>query len=81
MSIAIRRRVQLAVLLGPVSLFLAVFFLGPLAIMMVTSFLVPGLYGGVNGPSTRTISAASSALPIRCSRISIPSISPFSSAR
>ncbi|AHK46192.1 putrescine ABC transport system permease protein PotH [Ensifer adhaerens OV14] len=47
MSIAIRRRVQLAVLLGPVSLFLAVFFLGPLAIMMVTSFLVPGLYGGV----------------------------------
>ena len=47
MSIAIRRRVQLAVLLGPVSLFLAVFFLGPLAIMMVTSFLAPGLYGGV----------------------------------
>ncbi len=47
MSIAIRRRVQLTVLLGPVSLFLAVFFLGPLAIMMVTSFLAPGLYGGV----------------------------------
>lgn len=47
MSIAIRRRIQLAVLLGPVSLFLAVFFLGPLAIMMVTSFLAPGLYGGV----------------------------------
>lgn len=47
MSIAIRRRVQLAVLLGPVSLFLAVFFLGPLAIMMVTSFLAPGLYGGL----------------------------------
>ncbi len=47
MSIALRRRVQLAVLLGPVSLFLAVFFLGPLAIMMVTSFLAPGLYGGV----------------------------------
>lgn len=47
MSIASRRRVQLAVLLGPVSLFLAVFFLGPLAIMMVTSFLAPGLYGGV----------------------------------
>lgn len=47
MSIAIRRRVQLVVLLGPVSLFLAVFFLGPLAIMMVTSFLAPGLYGGV----------------------------------
>ncbi len=47
MSIALRRRVQLVVLLGPVSLFLAVFFLGPLAIMMVTSFLAPGLYGGV----------------------------------
>lgn len=47
MSIAVRRRVQLAILLGPVSLFLAVFFLGPLAIMMVTSFLAPGLYGGV----------------------------------
>lgn len=47
MSITSRRRVQLSVLLGPVSLFLAVFFLGPLAIMMVTSFLAPGLYGGV----------------------------------
>lgn len=46
-SIAFRRRAQLAVLLGPVSLFLAVFFLGPLAIMIVTSFLAPGLYGGV----------------------------------
>ncbi|MFC6445616.1 ABC transporter permease [Shinella zoogloeoides] len=46
-SIALRRRAQLAVLLGPVSLFLAVFFLGPLSIMIVTSFLAPGLYGGV----------------------------------
>ena len=46
-SIALRRRTQLAVLLGPVSLFLAVFFLGPLSIMIVTSFLAPGLYGGV----------------------------------
>ena len=46
-SIAVRRRAQLAILLGPVSLFLAVFFLGPLAIMIVTSFLAPGLYGGV----------------------------------
>ena len=46
-SITGRRRIQLAVLLGPVSLFLAVFFLGPLAIMIVTSFLTPGLYGGV----------------------------------
>ncbi|HEV7247078.1 MAG TPA: ABC transporter permease [Shinella sp.] len=46
-SIALRRRAQLGLLLGPVSLFLAVFFLGPLAIMIVTSFLAPGLYGGV----------------------------------
>ncbi|GLR50811.1 ABC transporter permease [Shinella yambaruensis] len=46
-SIAFRRRAQLGLLLGPVSLFLAVFFLGPLAIMIVTSFLAPGLYGGV----------------------------------
>ena len=30
---SVRRRAQLAVLLGPVSLFLAVFFLGPLAII------------------------------------------------
>lgn len=46
-SIALRRRTQLAVLIGPVSIFLAVFFLGPLGIMIVTSFLAPGLYGGV----------------------------------
>lgn len=46
-SIASRRRAQLGLLLGPASLFLAVFFLGPLAIMIVTSFLAPGLYGGV----------------------------------
>jgi spermidine/putrescine transport system permease protein len=46
-STALRRRAQLGLLLGPVSLFLAVFFLGPLAIMIVTSFLAPGLYGGV----------------------------------
>ncbi|MCA0317046.1 MAG: ABC transporter permease [Proteobacteria bacterium] len=38
---------QLALLLTPVSLFFAVFFLGPLAIMIATSFLAPGLYGGV----------------------------------
>nr|WP_210308672.1 ABC transporter permease [Shinella fusca] len=47
MTITARRRAQLAILLGPASLFLAVFFLGPLAIMIVTSFLAPGLYGGV----------------------------------
>lgn len=46
-SITVRRRIHLAILLGPVSLFLAIFFLGPLAIMIVTSFLAPGLYGGV----------------------------------
>lgn len=38
---------QLALLLTPASLFFAVFFLGPLAIMIATSFLAPGLYGGV----------------------------------
>lgn len=43
-----RRRLQLAVLLGPVSLFLAVFLLLPLAIMVTYSFLAPGLYGGVD---------------------------------
>jgi spermidine/putrescine transport system permease protein len=47
LTITARRRAQLAILLGPASLFLAVFFLGPLAIMIVTSFLAPGLYGGV----------------------------------
>ncbi len=47
MSIASRRRVQLGLLLGPVTLFLLIFFVGPLAIMVVTSFLAPGLYGGV----------------------------------
>lgn len=47
MSIASRRRFQLGLLLGPVTLFLLVFFLVPLGIMVVTSFLAPGLYGGV----------------------------------
>lgn len=47
MNVRARRRLQLGVLLGPVSLFLAIFFLGPLVIMIVTSFLAPGLYGGV----------------------------------
>jgi spermidine/putrescine transport system permease protein len=37
----------LAGLLAPVSLFLGVFFLGPLAIIGVFSLLEPGLYGGV----------------------------------
>jgi spermidine/putrescine transport system permease protein len=47
MNIAARRRIQLGLLLGPVTLFLLVFFLVPLGIMVVTSFLTPGLYGGV----------------------------------
>lgn len=42
-----RDRMQLGLLLGPATIFLAVFFLVPLAIMVVTSFLAPGLYGGV----------------------------------
>ncbi|WP_119273463.1 ABC transporter permease [Taklimakanibacter deserti] len=42
-----RRIAELSVLLGPVTLFLAVFFLGPLIIMMIYSWLAPGLYGGV----------------------------------
>lgn len=42
-----RKRQQLALLLGPVTLFLAIFLLLPLAIMVVYSFLAPGLYGGV----------------------------------
>ncbi|MFS8045837.1 ABC transporter permease [Rhizobium sp. BR 314] len=47
MTIAARRRFQLGLLLGPVTLFLLIFFIVPLGIMMVTSFLTPGLYGGV----------------------------------
>lgn len=42
-----RRRLILAGLLMPVTAFLGVFFLGPLIIMAVFSFLEPGLYGGV----------------------------------
>ena len=47
MKLANQRRLQLGVLLGPVTLFLLVFFTVPLGIMVVTSFLAPGLYGGV----------------------------------
>lgn len=42
-----RRRRALLVLLGPATLFLGVFFLGPLLVVVVYSFLAPGLYGGV----------------------------------
>ena len=38
---------RLAVLLGPATLFLGTCFLGPLAVMVIFSFLEPGLYGGV----------------------------------
>lgn len=43
----LRDRLQLGLLLGPASVFLGIFFLMPLGIMVVTSFLAPGLYGGV----------------------------------
>jgi spermidine/putrescine transport system permease protein len=42
-----RRRLGLVLLLAPVTLFLGVFFVGPLAIVAVYSLLTPGLYGGV----------------------------------
>ena len=40
-------RRRLALLLGPATLFLGTCFIGPLAVMIVFSFLEPGLYGGV----------------------------------
>lgn len=42
-----RQSVVLGVLLAPVTLFLGVFFLLPLCIIAIFSFLTPGLYGGV----------------------------------
>ena len=42
-----RQSAILAVLLAPVTLFLGVFFLLPLLIIALFSFLTPGLYGGV----------------------------------
>lgn len=42
-----RERAQLGFLLGPVSVFLMIFLGGPLIIMLIYSFLAPGLYGGV----------------------------------
>jgi len=38
---------RLVFLLGPTTLYLGIFFLGPLAVMVLYSFLEPGLYGGV----------------------------------
>jgi spermidine/putrescine transport system permease protein len=42
-----RENRRLFTLLGPTTVFLGVFFLGPLLVMIVYSFLAPGLYGGV----------------------------------
>ncbi|MCW1917589.1 ABC transporter permease [Rhodobacter sp. KR11] len=42
-----RQSTFLAALLAPATLFLGVFFLGPLLIIAVFSLLTPGLYGGV----------------------------------
>ena len=48
MSLARRKLLQLFGLLGAPTVFLLVFFFGPLLIMLVYSFLTPGLYGGVD---------------------------------
>ncbi|MBT5203234.1 MAG: ABC transporter permease [Gammaproteobacteria bacterium] len=42
-----RENRRLVALLTPGTLFLGVFFMGPMAMMIVFSFLEPGLYGGV----------------------------------
>ena len=42
-----REKNRLVALLTPGTIFLGVFFMGPLAVMIVFSFLEPGLYGGV----------------------------------
>lgn len=44
---ASRRRRNLALMLAPITLLLAVFFVIPLGIMALYSILTPGLYGGV----------------------------------
>lgn len=48
MTLARRKLMQLVGLLGLPTLFLLVFFLCPLLIMLIYSFLTPGLYGGVD---------------------------------
>ena len=48
MTLARRKMAQLIALLGAPTVFLLVFFLGPLLIMLVYSFLTPGIYGGVD---------------------------------
>ncbi|MER5172415.1 ABC transporter permease [Thioclava kandeliae] len=47
MKLALRKRVQLFGLLSVPTAFLLFFFFCPLVIMLVYSFLMPGLYGGV----------------------------------
>ena len=47
MNVRTRQRFILTGLLAPITLFLGVFFVGPLVIMAVFSVLEPGLYGGV----------------------------------
>lgn len=47
MKLAARKKLGLAFLLGPATFFLLIFFFGPLLIMLIYSFLTPGLYGGV----------------------------------
>ena len=42
-----RQSLFLAILLSPVTIYLGIFFLGPLGIIAVFSLLEPGLYGGV----------------------------------
>jgi spermidine/putrescine transport system permease protein len=46
-NVRTRQRFILTGLLAPITLFLGVFFVGPLVIMAVFSVLEPGLYGGV----------------------------------
>ncbi|MDF1777482.1 MAG: ABC transporter permease [Rhizobiaceae bacterium] len=46
-AILARKRRTLILLLAPLTLMLSVFFLIPLSIMVIYSFLEPGLYGGV----------------------------------
>lgn len=46
-SVRSRKSCSLILLLAPITLMLGVFFLVPLGIMVVYSFLEPGLYGGV----------------------------------
>ncbi|AUC52954.1 spermidine/putrescine ABC transporter permease [Sagittula sp. P11] len=48
MTLARRKLMQLIGLLGLPTLFLLVFFMCPLLIMLIYSFLTPGLYGGVD---------------------------------